>query len=341
MSDSFNAAEPVESDDSGEVGDFEIDFELESDFNIEISTEYDEELPDPTPVLDREEYVEQAYLFRTLRERLSDGIPAQEVLDVVKQELLATTKLSHAMTLMVSALRHRGELAGVFQRLNHYFTPYQAHLIGQAESDSSRLLFTQALLILEREAEYRAKSPTLQGLFIFQIEALSRNRLGYVGGIQAMQGDGFYDDDWVDFMNLVKKHLGWRELAELIYARSEHYVSRRRYADPGYEPNFPILFGEKEGKIAAANIRKDPKFLFSTLQRQLDYPVVPRLPRRQSEQNVVADLVRRLKNLETKVGVLEAELNGTLDLEQFYVNNSENGHVTENEANPVWPEEVD
>ena len=32
------------------------------------------------PVLDREEYVEQAYFFRTFRERLADNLPAQDVL---------------------------------------------------------------------------------------------------------------------------------------------------------------------------------------------------------------------------------------------------------------------
>ena len=37
-----------------------------------------------------------------------------------------------------------------------------------------------------------------------------------------------------------------------------------------------MLFGEKEGRIAMANRRKDPLYLFSALQRHLGYPSVPR-----------------------------------------------------------------
>ena len=48
------------------------------------------------------------------------------------------------------------------------------------------------------------------------------------------------------------------------------------------EPKLPILFGEKEGKIARANRGRDPLYLFSALQRQLGYPEVPR-PRRPDE----------------------------------------------------------
>lgn len=32
------------------------------------------------PVLDREEYIEQAYFFHAFHERVMDGVPAQEVL---------------------------------------------------------------------------------------------------------------------------------------------------------------------------------------------------------------------------------------------------------------------
>ena len=44
----------------------------------------------------------------------------------------------------------------------------------------------QALLILEREAKYKSENPSLAGLFIFQFESLSRNRLGYTRGLAAM-----------------------------------------------------------------------------------------------------------------------------------------------------------
>ena len=48
------------------------------------------------PVLDREEYIEQAYFFRAFRERLLDGQPSQEILARVGEELLSTTRLPMA-----------------------------------------------------------------------------------------------------------------------------------------------------------------------------------------------------------------------------------------------------
>src|SRR5262249_8832173 len=34
----------------------------------------------PSAILDREEYIEQAYFFRVFRERLDENVPAQEIL---------------------------------------------------------------------------------------------------------------------------------------------------------------------------------------------------------------------------------------------------------------------
>ena len=50
------------------------------------------------PVLEREEYVEQAYFFNSFRERLVDGLPAQEILSRISEELLSTTKLPLAVS---------------------------------------------------------------------------------------------------------------------------------------------------------------------------------------------------------------------------------------------------
>ncbi len=77
-------------------------------------------------------------------------------------------------------------------RIGHYFTPFQAHVIAQAELDVSRFAMDQALLILEREAKYKADSPSTAGLFVYQFEALSRNRLGYGSGLEAIAGDPAY-----------------------------------------------------------------------------------------------------------------------------------------------------
>src|SRR5436190_22381979 len=102
------------------------------------------------PVLDREEYIEQAYFFRAFRERLSDNLPAQEVLERLHEEILATTRLPLAIQFLATELKHTGELASGFQRLGHYFTPFQAYVIGQAEKEGMRFPLPTALLILER-----------------------------------------------------------------------------------------------------------------------------------------------------------------------------------------------
>ena len=44
-------------------------------------------------MLDREEYIEQAHLFRALAERITGGSSPQEALLAISQEVLATSKL--------------------------------------------------------------------------------------------------------------------------------------------------------------------------------------------------------------------------------------------------------
>src|SRR6516225_10789994 len=106
------------------------------------------------PVLDREEYIEQAYFFRTFRERLVENLPAQEVLERVHEEILSTTRLPYAIQFLATELKHSGLLSSGFGRLLHYFTPYQAFVIRQTEQGGQRLSTETALLVLEREATY-------------------------------------------------------------------------------------------------------------------------------------------------------------------------------------------
>lgn len=272
-----------------------------------------------TPVLDREEYVEQAYFFRALRDRLADGQPAQQVLEHIEEELLSVTKLPLAVQFLRGEIKHRGLLGEAFSLLPHYFTPFQAFVLDRAEADGSKFTYDLALLILERLAEYRAGDPSPAGQFVFQLEAISRNRLGYADGLRSMEGDDFFAERWREYLRVVRHQLGMRDVAELIFARSDHYCGLRRRSEPDYEPPFAILFGEKEGKIAAANRGKDPMFLFATLQRQLGYPEVPRAPRADPQVNFFDTLERRIKTLETKLTFLEGEVTGKMDMAQFYV----------------------
>src|SRR5262252_7242495 len=142
--------------------------------------------------LDREEYIEQAYFFRTLRERVAENLATQEVLERIDQEILATTRLPYAIQFLKAEVKHTGLLSSGFARLPHYFTPFQAFVVRNTEDEARRFSLATALLVLEREAEYRAGQPTPPGLFVYQFEAICRNRLGYTDGIDAMSADPIY-----------------------------------------------------------------------------------------------------------------------------------------------------
>lgn len=271
------------------------------------------------PVLEREEYVEQAYFFHTFRERVLDGMPAQEVLARIGDELLSTTRLPLAVSYLHTEIKGTGLMGPAMERIGHYFTPFQTHVIAHAEQDVSRFTVDQALLILEREAKYKADGPTLPGLFVYQFEAVSRNRLGYSRGLAAMAEDPFYDDDWRDYILTLGARLGDVDFADLIYVRSAFFVTERRRMNPEFTPKFPTLFGEKEGKIARANRGRDPLYLFSALQRQLNYPEVPR-PRRPDEAEArIALLEQRVAQLENRLKTLEMEGTADVDLSQLRV----------------------
>jgi hypothetical protein len=265
-------------------------------------------------VLDREEYIEQAYFFRALRERLAEGLPTQEVLERVHQEILSTTRLPYAIQFLAAELRHSGLLSSGFARLPHYFTPFQAFVVRGTEEAGLRFNIDAGLLVLWREAEYRAGGPTAAGLFVYQFEVLCRNRLGYDQGIRSMAGDPFYDADWKAFLDLTWRQGGLVDFAEWIYLRSALYVSNRRREQPDYEPSLPPLFGEKEGKIARANISRDPLYLFAALQRQLGYPEVPRPRPRDDAAARLEALQARFRDLEMRFKLLEGEVRGQVDL---------------------------
>src|SRR6266540_3546692 len=130
-------------------------------------------------ILDREEYIEQAYFFRAWRERLAENVPAQEFLTRIHEEILATTRLPLAIGFLATELKHSGLVSSGFTRLAHYFTPFQGFVMRQTEREGRRFGIETALLVLEREALYRAGAWTRPGLFVYQFETISRNRLGY------------------------------------------------------------------------------------------------------------------------------------------------------------------
>jgi hypothetical protein len=268
-------------------------------------------------ILDREEYIEQVYFFRMFRERLATVASTQEILDHVHQEILAITRLPLAIQFLATELKHSGYLSSGFARLAHYFTPFQAFVIQQAEEEGRRFNMETALLILEREAGYRSGELSPAGLFVYQFEALSRNRLGYDKGLTAMRADPFYTKEWRDFLEMVRKQVGIVDFADLIYLRSEFYVQDQKRQVPSYEPPLAPLFGEKEGKIARANRGRDPLYLFAALQRQLGYPEVPR-PRSRDDLSVKLEALQaKLREFEARLKLVEGEVKGHVDLTPY------------------------
>jgi hypothetical protein len=268
-------------------------------------------------ILDREEYIEQAYLFRVMRERLSEGLSTQDVLEHVGQEILSTTRLPYAVQFLTAEVKHTGLLSSGFARLSHYFAPYQAFIVRGTEEAGQRFSMETALLVLQREAEYRAGSPTPSGLFVYQFEVLCRNRLGYDAGLTGMMHDPFYPPEWRDFLGTIRQQIGVVDFAEMVYLRSEMYLSERRRLEPDYEPPVPAVFGPKEGKIAGANRGRDPLYLFAALQRQLNYPEVPR-PRPRDDLAAKMEVLQvRLRELEARLKLVEGEVRGQVDLSQF------------------------
>ena len=117
----------------------------------------------------------------------------------------------------------------------------------------------------------------------------------------------------------MRRQIGFMDLADMIYVRSWEYLRRKtRPGMPLAEPEAPVLFGEKEGKIAWANRQKDPMYLFAALQRHLGYPMAPRLKRIDETREIIPQLMRRMERLEVRIKMLEEENREGLDITQFY-----------------------
>ena len=283
-----------------------------------------------------------------MRERLNE-YATQELLKQVKFEILSSTKLPMAVDFMATEMLHRGTMGSAMSRLTHYFSPFQVYIITESEKEEGRFDFRVGLEILEALAKYYStleflpeysdlsaqiqtegipidltytegrslKSPnqfiTPQGIFLFEIEAISRNRLNYETGLSAMAEDPIFNVDFREWVRIVAHQLGFVDLAEMIYVRSQYYLDRG-----GDAAGKKILFGRKEGQIALANRRKDMGFLFSSLQRQLGYPPVPRTMFTESEETKRILLEHRMDLLETRLRLLEEEKAGGINLNNYY-----------------------
>ena len=263
--------------------------------------------------IDREEYIEQSFFYQSFLERLQSGLSTQEILRSIRNELLTTAKLPLAIDFLLTDMKFTGGLAAAMTRISHYFTPFQAYVIGETERDSGRFDFRVALQILEKEAKYRSENAPVQGLFFYQFETLCRNRLGYDKGLEAIAADTIYDSAWKDWIYTVRRQIGLIDFADMIYVRSAYYRKKPN------EESVPILFGEREGRIAYASRKRDPTYLFAALSRHLGYPAVPKQKRAVETENLIPLMQRRIEQLENRLNLLEEERKGGINLERFLV----------------------
>lgn len=271
--------------------------------------------------LNREEYVEQAFLFKGLAERLRRGEATQDLLSNIREEILVTTNLPIAIDYLRTELNHSGQMSKAMKRLSHYFSPFQSFVVAVSEDDRARLDLKTAFRILHAEAQLRVADPTPQTLFFFQLETLCRNRMDYDHGIDAISKDPFYSQPWPEWLQLVRRQMGLIEIMDLVYVASECYVDnlKRVEFNPESQPKI-VLFGRKEGKIALANRKKEPSYFFEALQRQLGYPPVPKIEKVVEEPiELLNKILTRVDKLETRIKMLEDESrSGSIDLTKFY-----------------------
>lgn len=275
-------------------------------------------MPNVHKPLDRSEYVEQAYLYQLLRERTAEQIPMQELLAQIRFELLSTTNLPIAIDYLLTELKHSGLMSPAMIKMAHYFTPFQAYLVGEAEQETGRFAMETALSILEAEAKYRIDTATPEGLFFFQFEALCRNRLNYDKGLTMISSDPIYDSDWAKWILMLRAQIGLVDFADLLFLASEEYRERMIEAGESVDDKGPFLFGRKEGRIALGNRQKEPLFLFSAMQRHLGYPPVPRRKIKDENPDLIPQLSRRIERLESRIKLMEEERRVGLDITKFY-----------------------
>ena len=276
----------------------------------------------PIAPLGQEEYVEQTHFFQLLGERIAQNTPAQEALASIREEILATTKLPMAIDFILAELRHAGVMSSAASQLKHYFTPFQTYIIREAEEERGRFDLRVGLEILSTEALYRSGNygkgtPSLQGLFLYHFEVLCRNRLSYDKGLSAVAADPVYPKPWRTWIMAIRHQVGMIDIADLIYVQSEHAQKLSNRSDVTESDPEP-LFGEREGRIALANRKKDPLYLFNSLHRQLGHPEVPRTKQVNPEQSLLPQMARRMEQLERRIKLLEEEQRGGFDLSQFY-----------------------
>lgn len=243
-----------------------------------------------------------------------------------------------AIDFLLTELKHSGLMAPAMRRLGHYFHPFQTYLITEAENETGKFGIESALQILYGDAQFRADTldtsmqrhaprepevaadpdSTPQAIFFFQFEVLCRNRLNYDRGLTAMSGDPIFDDAFSAWLLGLRAQVGLVDLADLLFLASTEYRSQLIAKSLPTDDKGPFLFGTKEGRIALANRRKEPLYLFGAMQRHLGYPEVPRPKPVDETIDLIPAMARRMERLEQRIQLMEEERRQSLDITKYY-----------------------
>ena len=271
-----------------------------------------------TVMLEREEYIEQTYFFRTLRERMRQNMSTQDLLVSLREEVLSTTNLPMAIDFLGTELRHSGVFATAMVPAWALFHAVSRPTSFHKQRTNAAIRFGVALEILELEADYRSKNPCRQGMFLYQFEALCRNRLGYDKGLEAVARDPIYDQDWRDWILMVRRQVGLVDFADLIYLAASIMFAIGIARDFPSRKDLSLCCSAK--RMARSHWRTVIKIrcLFAALERHLNYPTVPRPKPVDETKQILPNLLRRVDRLEARLKLLEEEGRGGIDLTKFY-----------------------
>ena len=128
-----------------------------------------------------------------------------------------------------------------------------------------------------------------------------------------------YDANWQDYVLLVRRQLGAVEFCDLVYLRSEYYVVDQRRQNADYEPPVAAAL-RREGRQdrqgqprpgSAVSVRRP------AAPARLSGGAALQAARRHGAK--LAALVQKVKDLETRIKLVEGEVKGHVDLSQFLV----------------------
>ena len=182
--------------------------------------------------LEREEYIEQAYLFRTLRERIEQGIATQDLLASIREEILSTTKLPMAVDFLSAELRHQGRFRRGHAKAQPLFTPVSG--VRRRRSGSRARQIRSAAGPGNLPAQRRTIAPTRRCRKESSCSSSSRSHgtdLATTAACKPLPTIRCSTSVRAEWILTVRRQIGLVDFAEMIYVRSQHYVQQQLHFD--------------------------------------------------------------------------------------------------------------